>query len=968
MDNNQIQFNNSNSRIILFKKYHLLQNIGGGAFGTVFLGENIMTKEKVAIKIEERNQSKTTLEREAYILYYLKGPGLPEVKSFGKTKKYNILIQTLLGRSLYQIFNEQDKKFTIKDVCMIGLQLIERLEYIHTKNYIHRDIKPHNFLVSPKNEGQIYIIDFGLSKKYKSDRGNHVKFIINKHITGTPRFCSVNAMRGVEQSRRDDLESLSYLILYFLKGYLPWQGLKISSRVKRLYYISNMKKNVNLESLCENLPPEILLLCKYTRKLGFTEDPKYGYMKNLLNSILNKYGFVNDKKFSWMKEGADVGDDNIYNYYLHKKSPHKRLIQKITVSLEKKKREKNRDNNDYTLKVIDIENNKDLLKIINKNNSLNNSINKNYLQSNDNNILQNNIINLNIDNYKHSYNYPLIIYNKNNFDKKDNNFNKIAQNFEIQNRNILQEKAINIPDKISIIDATPSNLENFQISHNQILFISENNLNTTGNQTKGMKLHDFIRQEEKKGGVIGKDYDFKENDYFKINTPLFKSDLEETRENENEFSKYKNNIPIKMNSITNDQKKENGSLDNYKIDNNLNKNLEEINLKKPNNSFSNNLINSNYKKILKKHSTDKIQLNNYLEKDMSDYSRTIPSFQDINEEQKNKKIKFVKKSPKKYNSFYVRKVSVNINNSKNTSEFNSPVNFNKIKVEDRNCRINKNYNSRNKKSLHDINNSKKIKNLVLSNNEDKNKNSQKYNMINPKIRNLQKPTEFNQRKKIMINNNMNQSKIKNKKNIRIVNDSINNNYNANTPKINNYNKNNTKNNIINSVNDKYILTESYNRNRNFKNDQFKIIQYQLIFKEKKNNNNYKINNSNIRKNDSLNYSDINNLSNVNNVKDKMLLNKSLKVNTFNNINSENNNNLIHINSLKNERNKNIIINNLIIKNNCNNLLCKKKLCDSKNHTLNHLYTNSSQILNNKNNLLNYKPYSLRNNFLNKNNI
>ena len=139
------------------------------------------------------------------------------------------------------------------------------------------------------------------------------------------------------------------------------------------------------------------------------------------------------------------------------------------------------------------------------------------------------------------------------------------------------------------------------------------------------------------------------------------------------------------------------------------KNLEEINLKKPNNSFGGNLINSNYKKILKKHSTDKIQLNNYLEKDMSDYSRTIPSFQDINEEQKNKKIKFVKKSPKKYNSFYVRKVSVNINNSKNTSEFNSPVNFNKIKVEDRNCRINKNYNSRNKKSLHDINNSKKIK-------------------------------------------------------------------------------------------------------------------------------------------------------------------------------------------------------------------------------------------------------------------
>ena len=220
--NKEDQKKSQNSEILLFKKYKLLKNIGSGFFGTVFSGLNVLTKEKVAIKIEKSKKTKSILEREAYILFYLKGPGLPEVKSFGKTKRYNILVETLLGRSLHEIYIDCNKKFSIKDICMIGFQLLERLEYIHSKNYIHRDIKPHNLLVDFRNEGHLYIVDFGLAKKYKSDRGNHVKFSINKMISGTPRYCSANSMRGVEQSRRDDLESLCYLIIYFFKGSLPW--------------------------------------------------------------------------------------------------------------------------------------------------------------------------------------------------------------------------------------------------------------------------------------------------------------------------------------------------------------------------------------------------------------------------------------------------------------------------------------------------------------------------------------------------------------------------------------------------------------------------------------------------------------------------------------------------------------------------------------------------------------------------
>ena len=462
------------TQILLFKKYNLLKNIGGGAFGTIFLGENVFTKENVAIKIEERKTQKSSLEREAYILYTLKGPGLPEVISFGRTKRYNILIETLLGRSLYQIYNDYDKKFTLKDVCMLAIQMLERLEYIHSKNYIHRDIKPHNFLVSLKNESQIYLIDFGLAKKYKSERGNHVKFAMTKHITGTPRFCSINAMRGVEQSRRDDLESLSYLILYFLIGSLPWQGLKITSRPQRFKEITRLKKNLKVESLSEKIPQEIILFHKYTRKLGFTENPKYEYMKKLFHSVLNKYGYINDKKFSWIEKINDNNNNDIEiikNIKMRKSSPHKRLIEKLRNSLVEKQRAKSKEkdnNNDYTLNTIFMDNKNSISDIseLQKQNQLGKKV---MIQSNDNELLvKNNIIQLNIQNIKHSYNYPLVVY-KNDISKENsnNNFNKIAKTFQSNDSNILAPKEINIPDKISMINATRSNLMNIQFSENQ---------------------------------------------------------------------------------------------------------------------------------------------------------------------------------------------------------------------------------------------------------------------------------------------------------------------------------------------------------------------------------------------------------------------------------------------------------------------------------------------------------------------
>jgi casein kinase I family protein HRR25 len=183
--------------------------------------------------------------------------------------------------------------------CKI-LQL-SRVEYIHSKNFIHRDIKPDNFLMGLGRRGNLVnIIDFGLAKKYRDPRTHlHIPYRENKNLTGTARYASINTHLGVEQSRRDDLESLGYVLMYFCRGSLPWQGLKAVSKKQKYDRIMEKKMVTPAESLARGYPNEFAIYLNYCRSLRFDDRPDYSYLRRLFRELFVREGYSYDYVFDW---------------------------------------------------------------------------------------------------------------------------------------------------------------------------------------------------------------------------------------------------------------------------------------------------------------------------------------------------------------------------------------------------------------------------------------------------------------------------------------------------------------------------------------------------------------------------------------------------------------------------------------------------------------------------------------------
>ncbi|KAM0673547.1 hypothetical protein GVAV_002922 [Gurleya vavrai] len=289
------------------KNYELIKKLSSGAFGEIYLALDNKTNKEVAIKIDKTSkQRQTQHEYKMYMLFRKRNSNIiSTIYDYGKIDfknelRYAIVIERL-GMSIEEIFKHCNRKFTLKTVLMLADLMISRVEYIHYQHHVHRDLKPDNFMFGrqPHNRKNLYIIDFGLCKQYRSTvTYSHVPFGDGRSLIGTARYCSLNVHLGIEQTRRDDLESIGYCLIYFLKGKLPWQGF-VGTKEEKYKKIKKAKEEISITELCEGLHECIYEYMIYVRSLSFSATPDYVYLRELMTNALRQQKFRYDYIFDW---------------------------------------------------------------------------------------------------------------------------------------------------------------------------------------------------------------------------------------------------------------------------------------------------------------------------------------------------------------------------------------------------------------------------------------------------------------------------------------------------------------------------------------------------------------------------------------------------------------------------------------------------------------------------------------------
>ena len=600
---------------LIFKKYKISKKIATGSFSEIYSGINILNKEKVAIKIEKRNIMNKYLESECYTLFSLNNIGIPKVLSFGHNKEYNILVMPLLGKSLLDIFISNNLNYEFKDICLIGIQVIERIQWIHSRKIIHRDIKPHNFLIGLNDPYLIYLIDFGLSKKFQSTKtGKHIKMSELKKFTGSITFASANSLRLLEQSRRDDLESLGYMLIYLMKGNLPWQKIKVDNKKESYLKVAQIKKYYTPEKLCRDLPKEMAEYMRYVKNLKFEEEPNYAYLRNLFVRMMEKQGFEEGTYFfSWVNLNTlNVSSIKRQINFSRKSCSRKRVINKMRKTLENHSEKKNiniltesyncnKDNlvekyNKFNInkkvknfvekKIINQKKMNNLTelntfgrKITNENNLYKRIDNNNTnIKANINNISNNDIIKIN-NNYLI---FSPLTYNQDeykgegNYNYTENYMNK-SNNYKYNNINNLVNSKINKFNANNFIKINPYNRRTTKIininnnKHKRISSINFDKQNDIFLNKKHFNNISNSLQNNKKKKII-----IINNNIFPYNNLYYNNTIDNNKQN---FIMQQNNIK-KINNIKAQDNKiiHNSYLRKFRLMNIFNKNIKDKNI------------------------------------------------------------------------------------------------------------------------------------------------------------------------------------------------------------------------------------------------------------------------------------------------------------------------------------------------------------------------------------------------------
>ncbi|CAK81420.1 unnamed protein product (macronuclear) [Paramecium tetraurelia] len=282
--------------------YTIKKRISSGSFGVVYLGQEINTRNFVAIKVDKEKKEESSLQREAEILKRLQHlKHIPKLYWSGKDGDSTYLVIQYLGRDLTHYIRNY-RKFSLKCVLNIAEQMIIILESLHKHNVIHRDIKPENILVGKEDdENQLFIVDFGISKFYKEQNESHISFKEKQPFIGTTRYASSNAHKRLSLSRRDDMESLCYMLIYLLKGQLPWQNLQFTSEEDKINQVGQMKMRLDSNELCQGLPIEFAIYLDYVKGLHFKLEPNYKYCLSLFRKVSKEHNFsTRDLIFDWV--------------------------------------------------------------------------------------------------------------------------------------------------------------------------------------------------------------------------------------------------------------------------------------------------------------------------------------------------------------------------------------------------------------------------------------------------------------------------------------------------------------------------------------------------------------------------------------------------------------------------------------------------------------------------------------------